>query len=141
MKRKMNPFRFFPFLTIILSSFSGVISVEMNSVAGVVQGITFAADDGNIYVPLDEAEQRINFRIASPDKRKTSRKLTDGTPLISLAELVDGGIKVARAEDGKSASVSHFIHGFDMVVGAKLAQADVPFASIPHLSSPRVAEM
>lgn len=141
MKRKMNPFRFFPFLTIILSSFSGVISVEMNSVAGVVQGITFAADDGKIYVPLDEAEQRINFRIASPDKRKTSRKLTDGTPLISLAELVDGGIKVARAEDGKSASVSHFIHGFDMVVGAKLAQADVPFASIPHLSSPRVAEM
>jgi len=125
MKRKMNPFRFFAFLTIILSSCSGVISVKMNGVAGVVQGITFAADDGKIYVPLDEAEQRLNFRIASPHKRKTSRKLTDGTPLISLEELVDGGIKVARAEDGKSASVSHFIHGFDMVVGAKRSEVDL----------------
>lgn len=125
MKRMMNPLWLMAFLTIYLSSCSGVVSVKMNGVAGAVQGITFAADHGEIYVPLDEAERRLNFRMPSPVHHKPSRKLADGTALISLAELADGGVTVVRSESGKGARLSRFISGFDVVAGAKHAEVDL----------------
>jgi hypothetical protein len=42
------------FLTVFLGSCSRLVSEKMHAFAGAVQGITFAADRGEIYVPLDE---------------------------------------------------------------------------------------
>lgn len=116
------------FHTIFLSSCSGVVSLKMNGAAGAVQGITFAEDRGEIYIPLDEAERRLNLRISFPGHRQPSRKLTDGTPLISLkelAELTKKGVKIVRAESGKDVKVSRLIRSFDIMVGAKYAEINL----------------
>ena len=63
------------------------------------------------YVPLGEAEQRLNFRIDSLVRSGLARKMNDGTQLISLKELAEAGAKVERAESGKTARVSRFMNG------------------------------
>lgn len=113
------------FHTIFLSSCSGVVSLKMNGPMAAVQGITFAAERDEIYIPLDEAERRLNLRISYPVRRQTSRKLANGTPLISLTELVKKGVKVVRAESGKDAKVSRFIRSFDIMVGAKYTEINL----------------
>lgn len=125
MKRMIFPLRHMAFLTVFLGSCSGVVSVKMNAVAGAVQGITFASDLGETYVPLGEAEQRLNFRIDSPERSRLARKLTDGTPLVSLTELAEAGVEVERAESGKDARASRFLHAFDISVGAKRAEVNL----------------
>lgn len=125
MKHMIQPLRGMIFLTIFLGSCSSVVSVKMNAIAGAVQGITFAADRGEIYVPLDEAEKRLNFRIDSPARSRLARKLTDGTPLVSLAELAEAGAKVERAASGKDARASRFVHAFDISIGAKRAEVNL----------------
>lgn len=70
-------------------------------------GITFAADRGEIYFPLHEAEQRLNFRIAYTDRRKLKRNMTDGTPLISLAKVAEAAVKVKRVGSGKNARMHY----------------------------------
>lgn len=125
MKYITHTLRCMAFLTIFLGSCSGVVSVKVNAVAGAVEGITFAADRGETYVPLDEAEQRLNFRIDSPARSKLARKLTDGTPLVSLAELAEAGVKVEHAESGDNARASRFLHAFDISIGAKRAEVNL----------------
>jgi hypothetical protein len=97
----------------------------MNGPTAAVQGVTFAAERGEIYIPLDEAACRLNLRISFPGYHQHSRKLADGTPLVSLTELTDKGVKVVRAESGKVARVSRFIRSFDIMVGAKYAEINL----------------
>ena len=113
------------FHTIFLSSCSGVVSLKMNGPMAAVQGITFAAEHGEIYIPIDEAARRLNLRISFPGYRQHSRKLADGTPLISLTELTEKGVKVVSAESGKVARVSRFIRSFDVMVGAKYTEINL----------------
>lgn len=113
------------FHTIFLGSCSGVVSLKMNSPTAAVQGITFAEERGEIYIPLDEAARRLNLRISYPIHRQTSRKLADGTPLVSLKELTEKGVKVVCAESGKFARASRFIRSFDIMVGAKYAEINL----------------
>ena len=77
----------------------------MNVNAEVVQGVTFAADDGKIYVPLDEIEQRLHFQLADTEKRMLLRKLSDGTLLMPLEEIAGKGLVVERDESGSSSKI------------------------------------
>jgi L,D-transpeptidase catalytic domain len=125
MKCMIHRFLHVAFLTMFLASCSGVVSVKMNATGSAVQGITFAADQGETYIPLDEAEQRLNLRIDSLDRRGLARKLTDGTQLISLKELTEAGANVEFAESGQTARVSRIIHAFDISIGAKRAEVNL----------------
>jgi hypothetical protein len=113
------------FHTIFLGSCSGAVSLKMNGPTAAVQGITFAAERGEIYIPIDEATRRLNLRILYPVHCQTSRKLVDGTPLVSLKELTEKGVKVIRTESGKFARVSRFIRSFDIMVGAKYTEINL----------------
>jgi len=125
MKHMIRPLRCMVFLTVFLGSCSRLVSEKMHAFAGAVQGITFAADRGEIYVPLDEAEQRLNFRIDSPARSRLARKLTDGTPLVSLAELTEAGVKVEHTEAGETARASRYMNAFDISIGAKRAEVNL----------------
>ena len=70
----------------------------MNESAEVVQGITFATDDGKIYVPLDEMEQRLHFQLANNENRMLMRKLSDGALLMSLKEITYKDLVVSHAD-------------------------------------------
>jgi hypothetical protein len=91
----------------------------MNVSAEVVQGVTFATDEGKIYVPLGELEQRLHFQIEDKDKRMLLRKLSDGTLLMSLEEIAGKGLVVERDESGSNRKIVVGKTDLAIVVGEK----------------------
>lgn len=83
-----------------------------------VDGITFANEQGEIYLPLGEVEVFLVKQLAS-QKRRT---LSDGTLLVALADLEKAGAKVLRDVSGQSAVISRGRHRLKVKVGAKRAE-------------------
>jgi hypothetical protein len=70
------------------------------STPATIDGITYAAVRGVIYIPIGEAIEYLELCIEPKD---TLRTLVDGTKLISLTELEDEGVTVKRGEDSTRA--------------------------------------
>jgi len=106
-----------------------------SQVAGIaakpLDGITFSTEPGKIYLPFDEATKHLSWRGGSVKKNgevrlglravpsKSLRQLTDGTRLVTLADLESLGASVRLGDDGASAEVSKGLRRFAIAVGAK----------------------
>lgn len=106
-------------LTIFLSSCSNVVRLKMNVSKEVVQGVTFATDEGKIYVPLDKMEQRLGFQLSDKEESMLLRKLFNGTLLISLEEIAEKGLVVERNESKSNRKVVIGAVDLEIVCGEK----------------------
>ncbi|NNM28079.1 MAG: hypothetical protein HKO57_01035, partial [Akkermansiaceae bacterium] len=99
--------------------------------APLVDGITFAAAPGTVFVPLDEAAGALRWPLAHDPERKvlvlnrrdvpldSLRRLVDGTELVSLADLQRAGARIKPDSSGWSALVSARFRHFTVAVGPK----------------------
>lgn len=83
-----------------------------------VEGITFAADSGQLYLPVDEAVKKLHWpaqrdevgRLVTlngmPVATGSLRQLTDGTELVSAADLVKAGAAVTLPVADGSVTIS-----------------------------------
>ena len=90
-----------------------------------IEGITFAAERGGIYLPLGEVERFLTKDLAPQEGGKPRRTLTDGTLLVTLADLEEAGAKVRRDESGKGAEIRQGRHRLKVVVSPKHAEIDL----------------
>ena len=101
-------------------SFDRLVSIDTVD-PEVIQGITFAAEKGKIFLPLGEVEVFMTSQL----EWKKRRTLTDGTLLITLVDMEKTGSKVLRDASGQSAKVSQGKHHIKVVVGTKRAEVDL----------------
>ncbi|MDC3255095.1 L,D-transpeptidase [bacterium] len=99
-----------------------------------LDAITFAADPGKVYVPLNEAIEYLGLvkeidaeegavRINKQTFAGSSfHLLTDGTKLVTLTDLLRAGASVDRNEDSKQVTLKLRRKQFIAVVGAKSAE-------------------
>jgi lipoprotein-anchoring transpeptidase ErfK/SrfK len=102
--------------------------------AQTIDGITFAAEPGKLYLPLDEAGHELSWAIrvdedafhlnhVSLDPRKL-RTLVDGTLLVPLDELERAGAVLVAGEQGR-VEVIDARHRFTAATGPKRAEVSL----------------
>lgn len=98
-------------------------SIRMSAGSHVIEAITFASDPGEIYIPLEEAEAELGE--LRPALSKTNRTLTDGTSLISLADLEEQGFSVEMKSGENNAIVTGRWKSLHVKVGAKRTEVSL----------------
>lgn len=95
------------------------------------EAITFAAEPGQLYVPLAEAAQTLRWRMELNEAGKciqlnsvelpagSLRSLNDGTELISASGIRSAGAEVFLTADSRAATVQHRRRHFTMTAGPK----------------------
>ncbi|MBK8091672.1 MAG: L,D-transpeptidase [Verrucomicrobiaceae bacterium] len=98
--------------------------------AGTLDGITFAAEAGKIFLPVHEAIQELRLPVQVDEKGHVTqlgaarinpgslRQLLDGTELITLEHLAAAGVSVAAAEADGTVKVGQIFRGFRVRVAA-----------------------
>lgn len=96
-----------------------------------VNGITFATEPGKLYLPVDEVGRLLRWNVrqdggngrVSLNRRalptSSLRKLTDGTALVSLADLEAAGAAITRCPDGRQVLVMGRGRDFTVAPGDK----------------------
>lgn len=94
-----------------------------------IQGITFHAEPGRLFVPVDEAARELRWKVERDGagtvisvsgkavEPARLRQLTDGTALASLEDLRDWGAVVVPGADGVAATVRRAWYDFTVVAG------------------------
>lgn len=108
------------------------------STAGaVIEAITFAAEPGNYYVPMQDALKKLRWKVQRDDAGVCTginsagvpahplRLLTDGTELISTAALQGAGAMVTVEPDCGVATVSDGRRGFTLAAGPKRVEVSL----------------
>ena len=102
-----------------------------------IEGITFSTEPGKIYVPLDEAIERLGLEAEYHEEQrevrlrehtfsyKDLRSLTDGTKLITLTDLSISGTTIDRNEDGKPIVLKHRSKWLEVLVGDKRTEVSL----------------
>lgn len=105
--------------------------------AGKIEGITFALDSKNIYVPLDEAAKSLGWsKSVKIEKNKVQvrehsfasksiRTFTNGSPLISLKQLKTAGAPVTSNKEKTEHQVGDGGRSFTVTIGAKRAEINL----------------
>lgn len=118
---------------------SGLLSLAQPATiaAPPVDGITFAADPDEIYIPIDEAARRLGWSLDGRrgfGKRQPEstgfdsgflRKLSDGTALIGIAGLESTGASVTRSPGGLQVETHGGRRVFEVSVGKKRVEVNL----------------
>ncbi|MGK0186420.1 MAG: acyl-coenzyme A thioesterase PaaI-like protein [Verrucomicrobiales bacterium] len=115
-----------------------------------IDAITFATDPGRIYVPLNEAVEHLGL-VEEVDEEEgvvrinketfadnSFRGLTDGTTLVSLADLSMVGASIDRNEDTKRITLKLRRKQFVAVVGEKRAEINLASQRLRALQGKRL---
>ncbi len=96
-----------------------------------IDAITFAAEPGKLFLPVNEAVDELKWPVARDEAGKivllnqlavrpgTLRTLTDGTELVSTALLADAGAEVSPPDEGGTVRVGGWIRGFTLKIGVQ----------------------
>ncbi|NIP92496.1 MAG: L,D-transpeptidase, partial [Akkermansiaceae bacterium] len=113
------------------------LSCPSGSGTPVVEAVTFAAEPGEIYVPLGEAAKALGWPVQpdGADKQvrlngstiptKALRRLLDGTKLVRISHLEGTGAPVIRNQSGKALNVGPAVRYFTAVVDDKRAEVSL----------------
>lgn len=105
--------------------------------AGTLDAITFAAEPGKLFIPVNEAVDELGWQIARDDQGRTMqlngsvvspgtlKQLLDGTELISTAQLAAAGATVADMNAGGEVRVGGFFRGFTLRAGAQRVEVSL----------------
>ncbi|MCB1277964.1 L,D-transpeptidase [Prosthecobacter sp.] len=95
---------------------------------GAIDAITFAAEPGKLFLPVDEAVDELKWSVFRDDMGKvfqlndlplragSLRTLTDGTELVSTEQLAQAGARVSEPDDKGRVHVGGFFRGFTLEV-------------------------
>lgn len=126
-------------LGVSLSSLCGWLLIIPSAAVAAppLDGVTFAVEPEEIYIPLEAALHRLGWlpqRESGGRKRASEsesvsdrflKELSDGTNLISLSGLESVGASTVWDEDGLSAKVVKGRRAFDIVVGKKRVEVSL----------------
>lgn len=102
-----------------------------------VDGITFAEEPGAIYVPLEEAARHLRWSVRHDRKggfihlqnhalrTPNLRHLTDGTPLVRLADLEPLGAAVTKDAEARLANVGNSRRYFTVRISTKRVEINL----------------
>lgn len=102
-----------------------------------VEGITFAAEPGAIYVPLEEAAKHLRWSVRHDRKggfihlnnhtlrTPKLRHFTDGTVLVKLADLKPMGAAVTKDAEAKLANVGNSRRYFTVHIASKRVEINL----------------
>jgi hypothetical protein len=114
-----------------------VTLAQMSVARAALDAITFHAEPGKLFVPVDEAVDELNWPVRKDDMGKVFqiketpfppgalRTLTDGTELISTDQLAQAGAAVSAPDDAGRVRVGGFIRGFTLVPGAQRVEVSL----------------
>ncbi len=100
----------------------------LNAAAGPIEGITFAAEPGEVFLPVDEALDELKWPVRRDDmglvfqinetplRSGSLRQLTDGTELVTTELLAEAGAAVSAPDENGRIRVGGFFRGFTLVV-------------------------
>lgn len=106
-------------------------------VGGTIEAITFAAEPGKLFLPLDEAADELSWPVRRDDMGKAFelkdmllppgalRTLTDGTELVSTAQLAEAGAEVSQPDEEGRVRVGGFFRGFTLVVSPQRVEVSL----------------
>jgi len=116
------------FLRRLLACSLAMMAAHGTLAAATLEGIVFSAEPGQVFVPVDEAAETLNWNVGRDDEGKvfqlnhmelragSLRTLTDGTELVSTEILAKAGAPVATADDKGRIRVGRFFRGFNLLV-------------------------
>ena len=103
-------------------------AMALPAAAGSIDGITFAAEPDQIFLPVDEAVDELKWRVRRDDmglvfelnemplRAGSLRQLTDGTELVRLEQLAEAGAAVVVGDEQGRIRVGGFFRGFTLVL-------------------------
>lgn len=106
-------------------------------VGGTIEAITFAAEPGKLFLPLDEAADELSWPVRRDDMGKafqlkdmllppgSLRTLTDGTELVSTAQLAEAGAEVSQPDEEGRVRVGGFFRGFTLAVSPQRVEVSL----------------
>ncbi|WP_395718545.1 L,D-transpeptidase [Prosthecobacter sp.] len=98
------------------------------SLGGTIEAITFHAEPGKLFLPVDEAVDELKWPVRRDDMGKvfqlnemmlppaSLRTLTDGTEVVSTDQLTQAGAEVSPPDENGRVRVGGFFRGFTLVV-------------------------
>ena len=117
--------------------FAGLV-LQAAAFAAPLEGITFAAEPGMLFVPVEEAAKELRWPVQRDDMGKvyqlneaalragSLRSLTDGTELASTELLAEAGASVSAPDPEGRISVSGgLFRGFTLVAPAQRVEIDL----------------
>ncbi len=120
-----------------LLSFLLVFMTMPAALGAAIDAITFNAEPGKLFLPVDEAAEELKWPLLRDDMGKvfqlnemtmragSLRSLTDGTELVSTEQLAQAGAAVSPpAEDGR-VRVGGFFRGFTLVVSPQRVEVSL----------------
>jgi hypothetical protein len=105
--------------------------------AATLEGIVFSAEPGQVFVPVDEAVDALNWCVGRDDERKifqlndmelragSLRTLTDGTELVSTEMLAKAGAPVSTPDEKDRIRVGRLFRGFTLLVSPQQVEIDL----------------
>lgn len=105
-----------------------VFAQALSSWGGTIEAVTFNAEPGKLFLPVDEAVEELKWPLRRDDMGKVFqlnemmlppgalRALTDGTELVSTDQLVQAGAEVSPSDEKGRVRVGGFFRGFTLVV-------------------------
>lgn len=106
-------------------------------VGGTIEAITFAAEPGKMFLPLDEAADELSWPVRRDDMGKafqlkdmllapgSLRTLTDGTELVSTAQLAEAGAELSQPDEEGRVRVGGFFRGFTLAVSPQRVEVSL----------------
>ncbi|HBJ82622.1 MAG TPA: hypothetical protein DDZ88_01850 [Verrucomicrobiales bacterium] len=106
-------------------------------IGGAIEAITFAAEPGKMFLPLDEAADELDWPVRRDDMGKvfqlkdmllppgSLRALTDGTELVSTEQLAEAGAEVSPMDAEYRVRVGGFFRGFTLVVSPQRVEVSL----------------
>ncbi len=113
----------------------GILPVQ--AAPKVIEAITFDVEQGQLYVPMEDAARELEWKIErysktvlfGPQKLKfaaaSMRRLLDGTEWVSVADLQKSGAELATAQTGRPLIVLHGRSSFEVVKAVKRVEVDL----------------
>lgn len=116
--------------TLVFLSLTTILAVThpASSLGGTIEAVTFAADPGKLFLPVDEAVDRLKWPLRRDDMGKVFqlnnatilpgalRCLTDGMELVNTDQLAEAGAEVSPPGADGRVRVGGFFRGFTLVV-------------------------
>lgn len=103
----------------------------------IIEGITFATEEGKLYVPLEEAACELHWQIqrddkvmyfgpqATPVEIESLKRLLDGTELVSVPDIQKAGAEVTISPEGGPVTVHNGRSTFNVVKVAKRVEVNL----------------
>ena len=113
------------------------VFVALTAMAGPIEGITFAAEQGKVFLPVDEALDELKWPVRRDDmglvfqinetplRSGSLRRLTDGTELVDTDLLAEAGAEVSAPDENGRIRVGGFFRGFTLIVSPQRVEVSL----------------